>query len=70
MKRKLIHEPYNAFKGKLREKQITYGDVAQALNLSKTAVSHKINGVSDFYISEVRIISEVLGIEWSIFFAQ
>jgi predicted transcriptional regulator len=55
------------FKGILREKELTYADIAQALNISEAAVGLKINGYSDFYISEVEKIQEKYGIEYHIF---
>lgn len=65
--KKIIHPPYNKLKGKLKEKELTYGDVAVILDISEVAVSHKINGTSDFYISEVRKMSDALGISNNIF---
>lgn len=51
--KKNIHKPYNKLKGSLREKGLTYSDVATTLGISETAVGLKINGKSDFYLSEV-----------------
>lgn len=65
-----IHSPYNKFKGKLREKGLTYADVAKVLCISETSVNHKINGISDFYISEVKEISKAFNINKDIFFAN
>lgn len=48
-----IHQPYNKLKGALRTLDLTYSDVAEALHISETSVSHKINGQSDFYLQEV-----------------
>ena len=70
MKKGKIHQPYNRFKGFLREKELTYSDVAKVLNISITAVLNKINGVSDFYIEEVKILQSEYGIELSVFFNE
>lgn len=67
MKKILIHKPYSKFKGKLREKSLTYSDVAKVLGISEVAISHKINGISDFYISEVEKISSAFEISQNIF---
>lgn len=56
--RKKIHEPYNKLKGGLREKDLTYLDIAKTLDISETSVNFKINGASDFYIGEVRKLIE------------
>lgn len=54
--KKHIHKPYNRFKGFLREKGLTYCDIADLLGVTPSTVSMKINGYSDFYLSEQRII--------------
>lgn len=51
MKAKL-HQPYNRLKGAIREKELTYADVAGMLGISKATLCRKINGESDFYMSE------------------
>lgn len=53
---KRIHEPYAKFKGWLRSNGLTYKDIAELLGLSVTTVVAKINGASDFLLSEVRLI--------------
>ncbi len=63
-----IHAPYNKLKGILREKEITYADLAEDISSTETTISHKINGISDFYLSEVIEISRKRGIS-SDFFA-
>lgn len=67
MTRRKIHSPYNRLKGILKEKGITYGDVAKILNISETAVSYKINGLSDFYISQVDILQKHYGFNLNVF---
>lgn len=66
--KKQIHEPYNKLKGFLREKELTYLDIGNTLNISITAVANKINGISDFYVEEVKILQDKYGVELSIFF--
>ena len=67
MKKKLRHEPYNKLRGVLREKNLTYKDVADTLGISETAVQFKINGISDFYLSEVEKLQQAYGFELNIF---
>lgn len=64
------HEPYRKLKGALRERGITYSQLANTLKISETAVSHKINGKSDFYLSEVTKIENEYGIKVNIFFRE
>lgn len=66
-KRKIIHKPYNKFKGALREKGLTYANIAQTLGVSEETVGAKVNGYSDFYISEVEKIEEKYDIGYQIF---
>ena len=67
MRKSLKHKPYNRLKGDLREKGITYSNVATLLNISETAFSHKINGISDFYITEMEQIISQYGISHTSF---
>lgn len=62
----MLHEPYYKLKGKLREKNITYDELANELGISKSTLCRKICGISDFYISEVAKI-ETLGIPNNVF---
>ena len=66
--KKIKHRPYNKFRGCLVEKKITYADIARTLDISETSVGQKINGVSDFYLTEVKKIKNAYGIEPYIFF--
>lgn len=61
------HEPYLKLKGKIREKGMTYDDVADEIGLTHTALCNKINGRSDFYISEAVAIAKMLTSDMSIF---
>ena len=67
MATKVKHKPYAKLKGKMREKGLTCADISKLLNLSETAVNHKINGRSDFYIGEVEKISAAYDIERKFF---
>jgi cyanate lyase len=62
-----IHKPYNKFKGAIREKGITYADIARLLGVSTTCVSHKVNGRSDFYITQIEKMQNAYGLELKIF---
>ena len=68
MKAKL-HQPYNKLKGAIREKELTYADVAQILGISKATLCRKINGESDFYMSEAEKL-ESRGFPHKIFYPR
>ncbi len=68
--KKIIHAPYSRFKGWLREKGLTYADLAVLLGLNETTVSLKVNGQSDFYLSEVQIIRKKYNLKSDIFFTD
>jgi len=68
IKRRVKHEPYNRFRGALRERGLTYSDVSRALMISEPTVNQKISGVSDFYVSEVDVIEKEFGIPHTVFF--
>lgn len=67
---KLIHQPYAKFKGWLRENGLTYADLALLLGINEATVSLKINGQSDFYLSEIKIIMKHYHLESNIFFVE
>lgn len=69
-KRSKVHRPYNKLKGALRERGLTYADVSKLLNISETAVGFKINGTSDFYISEFIAMQQAYKINTDIFFTD
>ena len=62
-----LHEPYNKFKGAIRERGVTYEKIANLLNSTKSTICNKINGNSDFTISEVKTICTTYGIDRNIF---
>ena len=64
---KRIHEPYMALKGKMREKGLKYADLAAVLGITPTTFSQKVNGKSDFTLSEAEMIKAHLGTDNFIF---
>lgn len=67
MSKRKVHEPYNRLKGALRERGLTYDDISKTLEISETAVGFKINGTSDFYISEVETLRQTYDFSLQIF---
>lgn len=65
-----IHEPYNKFKVWLKDKNITYADLAKLLGRTETSIMYKINGKSDFLLSEVQLIKATFNISDDIFFTE
>lgn len=65
----MLHKPYNRLKGLLREKGMTYDSISKALGISKASFCRKVNGSSDFYLSEVDKL-EAQGFSRDIFFAK
>lgn len=70
MKKRPIHKPYNKFKIWLKDRKITYSGIAELLGITPTSVMLKINGQSDFTLSEVRVIEIKYGINNEIFFTD
>lgn len=62
------HSPYIDFKHAIAGKGLTYKDVAKVINVTETTLMLKINGSSDFYLSEMRAICEAFSLDPSIFF--
>lgn len=62
-----LHQPYNKLKGALRERGMTYDDVSRILQISKATLCRKINGDSDFYLSEADQL-EAQGLPHNIFY--
>lgn len=63
-----IHKPYMKFKGWLRTNGLTYDDVSEVLGISKATVSAKINGTSDFSLSEINVLKRHYKLDSDIFF--
>lgn len=64
------HAPYITFKLAMAGKGLTLRDVAAAIEVTEATLSQKINGSSDFYLSEMRKICDTFGFDTSIFFAD
>ena len=62
-----VHAPYVALKRALAGAGVTYRMVAELIGTSETTVQLKINGYSDFYISEQRKICEKWNIPVAVF---
>lgn len=58
---------YPKLKGYLKEKGITQDEAAKVLKIKMKQFNNKLNGRSDFTMSEVRIICEWLEIKADIF---
>lgn len=69
-KKKLIHPPYNRFKGWLRSQRMVYENIADILCVSVPTISAKINGTSDFLLSEVKFLQKKYGLTDDIFFTE
>ena len=70
MAKRQVHAPYITLKRALAGSGVTYKMVAKLLGISETTVQLKINGTSDFYISEQRKVCEEWGIDPAVFFAE
>lgn len=68
MKKK--HAPYITLKLALAGKGLTYKDVAASIGVTQTTLMLKINGESDFYLTEQKIICDTFDIDPAIFFAD
>ena len=62
------HAPYIAFKRAIAGKGLTYKDVAKVIGVTESTLMLKINGKSDFYLSEQRTICSTFDIDQNIFF--
>lgn len=68
--KKKVHTTYIKLKRALAGAGVTYKMVAELIGVSETTVQLKINGYSDFYISEQRKICEKWGIDPGVFFEE
>ena len=66
-KKNKIHAPYNKFKIWLKDNKIRYAMIAELLGITETSVMYKINGQSDFLLSEVQIIKSTYHLTDDIF---
>ncbi len=62
------HAPYIAFKHAIAGKGLIYKDVAKVIGVTETTLMLKINGSSDFYLSEIRAICSAFDLDAAIFF--
>lgn len=67
---KLKHQPYTAFKLWLAGHGYVYKNVAECIDCSEATVQMKINGSSDFLLTEVKDICRHLGCDPAIFFER
>ena len=67
---KKIHEPYDSFKGWLRGNGVVYADIARLIGVNVATVSMKINGQSDFSLSEIQKIKDTYNLDSEIFFTD
>lgn len=61
------HAPYTAVKRWLAGHGITYRDVGEVINCTEATVQLKLNGGSDFYITEQILICKSFDMDPSIF---
>lgn len=64
------HAPYKAAKLWLAGHGITYKDVGEVIHCSEVTVQLKLNGTSDFYITEILNICEAFSMDAAIFFEK
>ncbi len=64
------HAPYTAVKLWLAGHGITYKDVAEVISSSEATVQLKLNGGSDFYVTEMVMVCDRFGMDFSLFFAK
>lgn len=62
------HAPYTKLKRTLAADGITYKDVARVIQTTEATVMCKINGSSDFYLSEMVTICSAFNIDFNLFF--
>ena len=48
-------------KGKMKERDTTYKECADILDISLTSYSNKVNGITDFKLDEAKKLSDFLG---------
>lgn len=65
---KNIHKPYQKFKGWLRSENLVYKDIADFLGVSIQTVTAKVNGQSDFTLSEIKAMNSNYNLSNDIFF--
>lgn len=64
------YAPHKKLKSALLLEGVTYQEVARIIHTTEATVMCKINGDSDFYISEMRAICAAIGIDYSVFWEE
>ena len=64
---KKLHMPYEKFKAWIRENNLNYNKIGEFLGISAVAVCRKINGQSDFTLSEINALKMEYKLQSSIF---
>lgn len=59
---------YTKFKAWMNENNVTGQDLADLLGVSKSTISKKLNGLSDFSLAEIRIICAEYNISSDVYF--
>jgi len=67
---KKLHEPYTNFKNWIRANNLNYNKIGDFLGISAVAVCRKINGQSDFTLSEINALKKKYNLKSDIFFAR
>lgn len=62
------HAPYTAVKRWLAGHGITYKDLAEVIDCAEPTITMKLNGSSDFYITEQLLICNAFGMDPALFF--
>ena len=67
---KKLHRPYTKFKIWIRENNLNYNKIGDFLGISAVAVCRKINGQSDFTLSEINALKKEYALKSDIFFVE
>ncbi len=67
---KKVHKPYTKLKNWFRDNNVRYSEVAILIGRTETSVMQKINGYSDFLLSEVQMIKNHYKLNNDIFFTD
>jgi transcriptional regulator with XRE-family HTH domain len=62
-KRIVYSKPFLKVKGAMVENGVTQEEMAEHLNISQSTFNQKINGISDFKLTEIKAIADKLGIQ-------
>jgi len=70
MSRQEKHKPYTEFKCFLASRNISYDDLGRLLGVTAATIRMKIEGESDFYLSEQEKICAIFALHPNIFFGS